>query len=301
MSADVDRSSGLAVSGLGKSYGGVRAVDDLSFGVPPGVITAFVGPNGAGKSTTLRILLGLVPPDAGKATVDGLRYRDLTDPLRHVGAVLEAPRFHPNRTGRDHLRIVAELAGEAALDVDDVLREVELEEAARRPAGGYSLGQRQRLALAAALLPDPAALILDEPTTGLDPDGVLWLRGLLRSRAARGAAVLVSSHGLAELAHSVDHVVILARGRAVATGPIDALLGEDVLEVRTPRPRDLAPRLRAEGIDVTEDGSEVLLVKGTEPEKVGNLAAEHGVPIWGLGRRTDSLEELYVRVTAAAG
>jgi len=206
----------IEVRGLTKRFGPVLAVDQLSFAVEPGEVVGFLGPNGAGKTTTLRMLLGLVRPDAGTATINGRSYPDLPEPLHQVGAVLEASSFHPGRTARNHLRVQA-LAGEADRSrIDDVLELTGLTDAADRRVGGFSLGMRQRLALATALLTDPELLILDEPTNGLDPEGVRWLRGLLRGMAAEGATVLVSSHILAEVAHTVDSVVILDRGRLVA-------------------------------------------------------------------------------------
>jgi ABC-2 type transport system ATP-binding protein len=206
----------IEVRGLTKRFGPVLAVDRLSFAVEPGEVVGFLGPNGAGKTTTLRMLLGLVRPDAGTATIDGRSYQDLSEPLHQVGAVLEASSFHPGRTARNHLRVQA-LAGEADRSrIDDVLELTGLTDAADRRVGGFSLGMRQRLGLATALLTDPELLILDEPTNGLDPEGVRWLRDLLRGMAAEGATVLVSSHILAEVAHTVDSVVILDRGRLVA-------------------------------------------------------------------------------------
>jgi ABC-2 type transport system ATP-binding protein len=205
----------IEVRGLTKRFGPVLAVDRLSFAVEPGEVVGFLGPNGAGKTTTLRMLLGLVRPDAGTATINGSSYPDLPEPLHQVGAVLEASSFHPGRTARNHLRVQA-LVGEADPSrIDDVLELTGLTDAAGRRVGGFSLGMRQRLGLATALLTDPELLILDEPTNGLDPEGVRWLRDLLRGMAAEGATVLVSSHILAEVAHTVDSVVILDRGRLV--------------------------------------------------------------------------------------
>ncbi|HLI42151.1 MAG TPA: ATP-binding cassette domain-containing protein [Streptosporangiaceae bacterium] len=216
----------IEARGLAKRFGQVQAVHGLSFEVERGKVTGFLGPNGAGKTTTLRMLLGLVTPDAGTATIDGRRYADLEQPLHTVGAVLEASGFHPGRTARNHLRLQALAARAEASRVDDVLALVRLDGAADRRVGGFSLGMRQRLGLAAALLADPDILILDEPANGLDPDGVRWLRDLLRGMAAEGAAVLVSSHILAEAAQTVDEVIIIDRGRLAAQAPLDDLLGE---------------------------------------------------------------------------
>jgi ABC-2 type transport system ATP-binding protein len=219
----------IRASGLTKRFGPVLAVDQLSFEVEPGTVTGFLGRNGAGKTTTLRMLLGLVAPDAGTATINGHAYADLPEPLHQVGAVLEASGFHPGRTARNHLRVQA-LAGEADPSrIEDVLDLVELTGAADRRIGGLSLGMRQRLALATALLTDPEVLILDEPTNGLDPEGVRWLRNLLRGLAAEGTAVLISSHMLAEVAQTVDQVVIVDRGRAVAqSGLAELTAGADL-------------------------------------------------------------------------
>jgi ABC-2 type transport system ATP-binding protein len=222
----------IRASGLTKRFGPVLAVDQLSFEVGPGTVTGFLGRNGAGKTTTLRMLLGLVAPDAGTATINGHAYADLPEPLHQVGAVLEASGFHPGRTARNHLRVQA-LAGEADPSrIEDVLDLVELTGAADRRIGGLSLGMRQRLALATALLTDPEVLILDEPTNGLDPEGVRWLRNLLRGLAAEGTAVLISSHMLAEVAQTVDQVVIVDRGRAVAqSGLAELTAGADLEDV----------------------------------------------------------------------
>jgi len=213
----------VQVDHLTKRFGSQLAVDDLSFSLEPGTVTGFLGPNGAGKTTTLRVLLGLAEPTAGHALVFGRRYRDLTDPIRRVGALLESTDFHPRRSGRDHLRCISLAAGIERERVDELLELVSLTDAARKPVGGYSLGMRQRLGLAAALLGDPELLLLDEPANGLDPDGIAWLRGLLRDLAAGGRTVLVSSHVLGEVAQTADRVVILNRGRLSETAALDTL------------------------------------------------------------------------------
>jgi ABC-2 type transport system ATP-binding protein len=215
----------IEVSGLRKRYGHTTAVDGLSFTVHAGQITGFVGPNGAGKSTTMRILLGLDAPDEGAALIDGVAYRTLREPLRRVGALLDAGAVHPGRAGRDHLLWMAHSNGIPATRGDEVLGLVGWESAARRRAGGYSQGMLQRLGIAAALLGDPAVLILDEPVNGLDPEGVRWIRGLLRSLAAQGRAVLVSSHLLSELSETADHLIVIARGRLLADTTMAAVLG----------------------------------------------------------------------------
>jgi ABC-2 type transport system ATP-binding protein len=213
----------VSVRELTKHFGKVRAVDELTFEVPPGRVTGFLGPNGAGKTTTLRMLLGLVQPSAGAALIGGRRYQDLPLPRQVVGAMLEATGYHPGRRGRDHLRILAGLAGAGGDRIEHVLDQVGLLDAADRRVGGYSLGMRQRLGLAAALLGDPEVLILDEPANGLDPEGIAWLRRLLRGLAADGRTILVSSHVLSEVAQTVDHVVIIHAGRLRFTGPLPAL------------------------------------------------------------------------------
>jgi ABC-2 type transport system ATP-binding protein len=215
---------------LTKKFGPVRAVDDLSFSVERGSVTGFLGPNGAGKTTTLRMLLGLVAPDAGTATIDGHAYADLPEPVHQVGAVLEASSFHPGRTARSHLRIQALAAAADPARIDEVLDLVDLGRAAGQRIGGFSLGMRQRLGLATALLADPEILILDEPANGLDPEGVRWLRGLLRGFAAEGGTVLVSSHMLAEAAQTVDSVVIIDHGRLIRQAPLASLTAHGDLE-----------------------------------------------------------------------
>jgi ABC-2 type transport system ATP-binding protein len=223
---------GIAVHALTKRYGRTTAVDDLTFTLEPGRVTGFVGRNGAGKTTTLRILLGLTSATSGTATVAGQRYADLRDPLRHVGALIDPDCFHPGRTGRNALRAIARLARITDTRVDEVLDLVDLTDAAGRRVGGYSLGMRQRLALAAALLGDPGTLVLDEPANGLDPDGVRWLRSLIRGLGEQGRSVLVSSHLLAELAQTVDEVIVIEQGRLVAQDRIAALAdtGTETLE-----------------------------------------------------------------------
>jgi ABC-2 type transport system ATP-binding protein len=218
----------VSVRGLTKRFGSVHAVEDLSFDVPTGKVTGFLGPNGAGKTTTLRMALGLVGPTAGEALIGGRRYADLPHPRREVGALLEATGFHPGRKGRDHLRILAQQAGCGRGRVDEVLKLVELTDAADRRVGGYSLGMRQRLGLASALLGDPGVLIFDEPANGLDPAGMAWLRGLLRGLAAEGRTVLVSSHVLSEVEQTVDQVVIINEGRLRYAGTLGNLGGESL-------------------------------------------------------------------------
>ncbi len=247
----------IEIEGLTKTFGSVRAVSDLSFTVNAGRVTGFLGPNGAGKSTTLRMLLGLVRPDSGAAGFEGRRYEDLPHPSGHVGAVLEEASFHPGRTGRDHLRVLATAGGHPASRVADVLEQVNLTPAAGRRVKGYSMGMRQRLAIAAALLGDPQVLILDEPANGLDPPGIRWMRDLLRAQAARGRAVLVSSHLLSEVAQSVDDLVVMSKGVLRARGTLEEVLGssEDgpVTRVRAADEGALSGALRAAGIAAAPD------------------------------------------------
>ncbi|HVF05579.1 MAG TPA: ATP-binding cassette domain-containing protein [Frankiaceae bacterium] len=285
----------ITVERLTKRYGGVVAVEDLSFALEPGTITGFLGRNGAGKTTTLRVLLGLAAPTSGTATFGGRPIATLAEPARTVGAVLDA-RFHPGRTGRDHLRVLATAARIPTARVDELLGLVGLAGAAGRRAGGYSLGMRQRLALAAALLGDPEVLVLDEPTNGLDPDGVVWLRTLLRSFRDQGRTVLVSSHQLAEVAQTVDDVVIIERGRLVSHGPVAALGAATALHVRTPEVAALTAALAARGI-AAEAADGGLTVRGATPEEVGRAVAAAGVVVYELRSVERSLEELFFALT----
>ena len=292
----------IEVSALTKRFGSLVAVDDLSFEVPAAAIVGFLGPNGAGKTTTLRMLLGLVTPSQGSATINGRTYVELVDPLHQVGAVLEASSFHPGRTARSHLRIHA-LAGSSNMSrIDDVLGQVGLDTAADRRVGGFSLGMRQRLELATALLHDPEILILDEPANGLDPEGVRWLRDLVHGLAAEGRTVLVSSHILAEVAQTVDQVVILDHGRLVAQSTLAELTAQagQVMRIRTPKTEELSRRLREGGITATITGADRVEVTGASPEQVGTLAAEHAIPIFETTTEAGNLEEVFFRLTAAA-
>jgi ABC-2 type transport system ATP-binding protein len=292
----------IEVRNLTKRFGSIVAVDDLSFSVERGRITGFVGPNGAGKTTTLRALLGLIEPTSGEATIMGRRYRDLADAGRRVGAVLEAGSFHPGRNGRNHLRVVALAAGVPRARVDEVLEAVGLAGAARRRVKSYSLGMRQRLSLAAALLGEPEALVLDEPANGLDPEGIRWLRTLLRSLASEGRAILVSSHVLAELAQTADDVAIISRGRLVAHAPLAELTARAGARarVRTPDPERLRSLLAANGVDVSvvSDGR---LAADSPPERIGELAAANGIVLHELVAETSSLEEVFLQLTGGDG
>ena len=291
----------VEVTGLTKAFGAVRAVSDLGFTVEPASITGFLGPNGAGKTTTLRMMLGLVRPDAGTATFDGIRYADLPDPVRTVGAVLETA-FHPARSGRNHLRVYCRAAGLPLDRADEVLTQVGLGDAADRRAGGYSLGMRQRLALATALLGDPAVLVLDEPANGLDPEGIQWLRGFLRHLAhEQGRTVLVSSHLLSEVEQTVDRVVIVGAGRLVREGSMDELRsaadGAGTVLVRSPHASRLADALRTDGTQVDLDG-EALTVTGRTTAEIGSLAFAAGIELHELRSHSSGLEEIYFQLTA---
>src|SRR3954468_22472721 len=291
----------VEVRGLSKRFAGVAAVDDLSFDIEAGRVTGFLGPNGAGKSTTLRALLGLVRPSSGSATFGGRRYDELEHPASAVGAVLEDASFHPGRSARNHLRVLAATAGHPARRVDEVLAAVGLEDAADRRVKGYSMGMRQRLAIAAALLGDPEVLILDEPTNGLDPPGISWLRGLVRQQADRGRAVLISSHVLAEVAQSVDDVVVIAGGQLRAQGTLEQVLGGDdgpATEVRAQDPVRLSGALERLGHRVERDG-DVLYVRGATPAQVGEIAGHERVAVLGLAPRVRSLEEAFLTLTGA--
>jgi ABC-2 type transport system ATP-binding protein len=286
---------------LSKQFGGVAAVKDLSFDIEAGRVTGFLGPNGAGKSTTLRALLGLVRPSSGSATFEGLRYDELEHPSARVGAVLEDASFHPGRSARNHLRVLAATGGHRAGRVDEVLSAVGLGDAADRRVKGYSMGMRQRLAIAAALLGDPQVLILDEPTNGLDPPGISWLRELLRQQASQGRAVLISSHLLAEVAQSVDDVVVIADGELRAQGTLEQVLGGDdgpATEVRTQDPERLSSALKRYGHSVERDG-DLLLVLGATPQQVGEVAGAERVAVLGLAPRARSLEAAFFALTGA--
>ena len=294
----------VEINGINKRFGSVRAVSGLSFEVDRGRVTGFLGPNGAGKSTTLRILLGLVHTDAGTALFGGRRFEELEHPSAEVGALLEDASFHPGRTGRNHLRILAAAGGHPASRVDEVLRQVGLADAANRRVKGYSMGMRQRLAIAAALLGDPEVLILDEPANGLDPPGMRWMRELLRAEAGRGHAVLVSSHLLSEVSQIVDDVVVISHGELRASGPLQQVLGQadaGVTRVRAPNAEALASALRAAGIDFTSGGEGALLVRDAPPEAVGAAANQQRVALSELVRVGRSLEDVFFELTGDTG
>jgi ABC-2 type transport system ATP-binding protein len=298
---------------LTKRFGSLVAVDDLSFSLNPGTVTGFLGPNGAGKTTTLRMLLHLVQPTAGQALVFGRRYQDLERPAAQVGAVLEAADFHPGRSGRDHLFALALALGRAgggghwflereraaAQRVDAVLDLVELTTAGRRRVGTYSLGMRQRLGLAAALLGDPELLILDEPANGLDPEGVRWLRDFLRSFAAGGKTVFVSSHVLAEVAQTVDDVIIINKGRLITISPLSELTARrtGAVRVRTPEAPKLHAKLESEGLRSTLLDGDELVVEDAPSARVSEIAYQVGVPLHELVSESSSLEDVFLELT----
>ena len=286
--------STISFHNLTKRYGSILAVDDLSFDVRPGRVTGFLGPNGSGKTSTLRILLGLATATAGTAAIGGLAYHQLPDPVRQVGAALDSNTFHPGRSAAQHLRIIATVAGLPRRRVDEVLGLVGLCDVAGRRVGGFSLGMRQRLSLAGALLGDPGVLVFDEPLNGLDPDGIRWLRGLLRELAAQNRTVLVSSHLLSEVAQTVDEVVVLARGRLMAqTALSDLVARTSVVRARTPDAPRLLKVLAAAGLQVRLAGASTVEARSATADAVGVAAAEAGVTILELSRHDGDLESLF--------
>ncbi len=291
----------IEATNLSKRYGSKRAVDDLSFTVEPGVVTGFLGPNGAGKSTTMRLMLGL-DHGGGDTRFDGRRYHELRHPMRHVGAVLEAKAFHPTRTARSHLAMLAAANGIPRRRVDEVLEYVGLTEVARRRPKTFSLGMGQRLGLACALLGDPHTLILDEPANGLDPQGITWLRTFLKSYASSGKAVFVSSHLLAEMALMADRLVVIGLGRMIASGSVDGFVrsvSSTSVLVRTPQPGQLHDALRGVGAEVVPQPDGALVVTGPDQAKVGELAFTAGVVLHELTTRTATLEEAFLEATGA--
>jgi ABC-2 type transport system ATP-binding protein len=289
----------IVVDRLTKKFGSLTAVDDLSFTVEPGRITGFLGPNGAGKTTTLRMLLGLVRQTSGIATIGGKRYAEIPQPQRVVGAALEATNFHPGRSGRNHLLVLADTAGVDTRRVDEMLELVGIPAAARRRAGGYSMGMRQRLGLAAAMLGDPQVLLLDEPANGLDPEGIRWLRGFLRHLSGEGKTILVSSHMLQEVEQTVDDVVIIANGRLIKQGPIQELHGEATALVRSADPATLAQALDRAGLASSpiEDGA--LTVHSGDLREIGEVALAAGVAVHELRGKDADLEALFFQLTEA--
>ncbi|MBN1174087.1 MAG: ATP-binding cassette domain-containing protein [Micromonosporaceae bacterium] len=291
----------IVVDGLVKHYRQVRAVDGLRFVVRSGKVTGFLGPNGAGKTTTLRMILNLVRPTAGMATIGGVRYPDLRDPIHTVGAVLEASSAHRGRTARNHLRVISTAAGLPASRADEVLELVGLAPAARRKFKGYSLGMRQRLGIATAMLGDPTTLILDEPANGLDPEGIRWMRNFLKGLAAEGKTVFVSSHLLSEMELLADEVIIIAAGRLVTQGPMEQIIksstAQTTVRVRTPQADTLTLSLKELGGSVTAGDTGALLVTGLEPPAVGAAALRAGVELHELVAEQPDLEQVFLQLT----
>jgi ABC-2 type transport system ATP-binding protein len=289
----------IVVSGLTKRYQGVTAVDDLSFTVEEGRVTGFLGPNGAGKTTTLRMLLNLVMPTAGTATIGGRRYADIEEPARVVGAVLEASSAHKGRTGRNHLKACCLTVGLPLSRADEVLDMVGLMPAADRKFKGYSLGMKQRLGIAAAMLGDPQVLILDEPANGLDPEGIRWMREFLQGLAARGRTVLVSSHLLSEMQALADDVVIVAAGQLVRQGTVADVTGAGLVRATTPEPDKLTTALERSGATVSTTGPQTLLIDGTTATAVGEIALASGIALSHLSTDQPDLEDVFLNLTHA--
>lgn len=287
----------LEFENVTKRYRREVVLDDLTFTVRPGRVTGFLGPNGAGKSTAMKVLLDLAKADHGRATIGGMRYRDMNEPARAVGVVLEPNAFHPGRSGRNHLRVIADGAGIEADRIGQLLAAVELTPVADRHVGGYSLGMRQRLGLAAALLGDPPVLILDEPGNGLDPQGIRWLRDLLRQRAEAGGTVFVSSHLLAEMEHLADEIVVLRDGRLVASGTLSTLQHGGT-SVRTAEPDRLTQLLTSAGGTVEAGGAGELVVRGIQIAEIGDRACAAGIALHELTAGAGSLEELFLAWTS---
>ena len=290
----------IEIKDVSKRYGGKLAVDGLSFDVRPGMVTGFLGPNGAGKSTTMRMILGLDEPDRGEVTIDGRRYDEFKRPLYRVGALLDATAVHGGRSARAHLESLARSNGIRRGRVDAVLEQVGLTEVASKHVGGFSLGMKQRLGIAAALLGEPQVLMFDEPVNGLDPQGVRWVRGLFRSLAAEGRTVLVSSHLLSEMAQTADHLVVIGRGRLIADTGVEEFVeagSAGRILVRTPYGGDLARLLVAEGAQVEQAEQGMLAVAGVTQERIGDVAAAHGLAIYELRADRASLEEAFMELT----
>jgi ABC-2 type transport system ATP-binding protein len=290
----------IEISGLRKRFGPTQALDGMTFTVTPGRVTGFVGPNGAGKSTTIRVILGLDAPDEGRALVGGSAYQYLRHPLRHVGALVDAAALQPSRTGRNHLLWMARSQQMAAGRVDEVIELVGLASAARRKAGGYSLGMRQRLGIAAAMLGDPPVLILDEPFNGMDPEGIIWIRRFLRSLASEGRAILVSSHLMGELQDMADQVVVVGRGKVLADASVEEMVarasGDQVL-LRTPAPADAAAALRQARAAATVTDRGTVAVTGIEAHRVVEVLSEAGVAFSEVTTQRASLEDVYFQLT----
>ncbi|OZC48238.1 ABC transporter ATP-binding protein [Rhodococcus sp. RS1C4] len=295
----------IQVTGLTKQYGAVKAVDDLSFSVKPGIVTGFLGPNGAGKSTTMRMILGLDRPTSGQALIEGKPYGELKQPLRSVGALLDAKWVHPNRSARAHLEWMAASNGIPRSRVDEVLRLVGLSEVAKKNAGGFSLGMSQRLGLAGALLGDPKVLLFDEPVNGLDPEGIVWIRKFMQRLAAEGRTVLVSSHLLSEMAQTAEHLVVIGRGRLVSDTSVQDFIdhaSEASVKVRSPQLDALRSALTSAGLTVREPAGvdqlqPAIVVTDSTTEVIGDIAARHQIVLHELSSQRGSLEEAFMKLT----
>lgn len=293
----------IEVAGLRKRFGSVQALDGMSFTIAPGQITGFVGPNGAGKSTTMRVILGLDKPDAGTALIGGQPYRSLRQPLSHIGALLDASAVQPSRTARNHLLWLAHSQGYRAQRVDEVITQVGLGGAARRKAGGFSVGMRQRLGIAAALLGDPPVLMLDEPLNGLDPEGIMWMRGFLAGLAREGRAVLISSHLMSELQDTANHLIVIGRGRVLADTSMRTLLASvsrSRVTLRTSAPEPATAVLMRAGGTVAATGGDTLTIDGLQPEQIVALLTDAKVPFAEVSAHRASLEEAYLELTQEA-
>ena len=294
----------IDVRGVTKRYGDKVALDDVTFSVKPGLVTGFVGPNGAGKSTLMRLVIGLDAPSSGAVTVNGRAYRDHAAPLHEVGAMLEARAIHPGRSAASHLLAMAQTHGIARARVDDVIDTVGLRDVANRRVGTFSLGMFQRLGIAAALLGDPATLVLDEPSNGLDPEGILWIRTLLKGLAVEGRTVFVSSHHMSEMAITADHLIVIGRGHLIADTSVADFVrhaSSNIVRVRTPDASRLTAALSADGVSVRQDGGiEVLEVSGLSAEQVGQAAFANQILLYELTPEQASLEEAFMRMTREA-
>ena len=298
-----DTEARIEVSGVYKRFGSTVALDGMTFSVPPGQVTGFVGPNGAGKSTTMRVILGLDAPDAGTALIGGRPYRELHPPLCHVGSLLDAAAIQPGRSARNHLVWLAYSQGLKASRVDRVIEETGLTTVAKRKAGGFSLGMRQRLGIAAAMLGDPLVLMFDEPVNGLDPDGIVWIRGYLRSLAGQGRAVLVSSHLMSELQDTADHLVVVGRGKVIADTSVHDLLARasgDRVELRTSAREEAIRVLAGAGAQVTPSGADMVTISGLAAERVVALLGRSDVPFSEVAAHRATLEEAYMELTRDA-
>jgi ABC-2 type transport system ATP-binding protein len=290
----------IEATALTKRYGSTKAVDDLTFTVADGRVTGFLGPNGAGKSTTMRLIVGLDAPSSGRITVSGRPYRDRRFPLHEVGALLEAKAIHPSRSARNHLRWLAQSNGIRASRVDEVLEQVGLTAVARKRAGTFSLGMSQRLGIAAALLGDPEVLLLDEPVNGLDPEGIQWVRQLLRSLASEGRTVFVSSHLMSEMALTADHLIVIGKGRLIADASVADVIAQasaNHVKVVSPQVDALRARVTAAGASAEPTGDDTLIVTGLECRDVGIMAADAGITLYELSRQEASLEEAFMEMT----